>query len=446
MHQLFLSRVQALISARPWRSAYTQGAAKLASSVLLAQVISFLGGLLLARYLYPPATQDLVAGFLWLVNSLVPLVTLRYDVGIVMPRGDRSASQVFRLSFLSAVAVPLLAIPAVILCGAMGWGHWSSLLWIPPTIFGLGLTNTFIGWCNRRHFFGMQSTTKVILAALYPAFAALACVWVGARPTNLPAAYGLATLCGAAIFAVSLHRTGTLPDLAWRRLDWRMLWKTARRYRQLPLVSMPSYTLNMASVAVLVTSLQVFTAGTCASFNLVFQILRVPAVLLGMAVGQVFTARAATLVSQPAALRRITLGTMGGLTLLAIPFALVFVWFGPFLFTLVYGEAWREAGEFSRWLAWGAASGLVTTPLAMLPTLLHANRGQFGLTIIIATARCGVGWMATRGASPWQVVVGCTLVDLAAAAFFLLFVLWLLHRQSKAANASSAPASLAARP
>jgi O-antigen/teichoic acid export membrane protein len=425
------SWLKPLIASRPWENRYAQGAAKLAGSVLLAQIIAFIGGLILARYLYPPATQDLVASFLWLINTLTPLATLRYDVGIIMPKSDRAASQVFRLSIVTTLLMPCMSIPVILLCGQLGYGQWASLLWIPPTIFAQGLTNTFIGWCNRMHFFGMQSTTKIILAALYPAFAALACLIWGAHSANLPAAYSLATIAGAAIFAAALGRTGTFPKLALRWPNWRALSKTAYRYRQLPLLSVPGYTLNMASVAVLVASLQSFTPGTSASFNLVFQILRVPAVLIGMAVGQVFTAKAATLVSDASALRRLTLRSMAALTMLAIPFALTFSWFGPYIFGLVYGDAWREAGDFSRWLAWGAATGLVTTPLAMIPTLLHSNRIGLVISALIAIARCSVGWLATQGVSPWTVVIGCTLVDIGAAVVFVLFVFWLLYRQAK---------------
>lgn len=423
------SWLKPLIASRPWNNRYSQGAAKLAGSVLLAQVIAFIGGLILARYLYPPATQDQMARFLWLINTLTPLCTLRYDIGIVMPKGERGAIKVFQLSFLSSMLTALLAVPAVVLCGIQHYDTWSSLLWVPCTILAQGVTNTFIGWCNRRHFFGMQSTTKVILAACYPLLAAGACLLWGANPANLPAAYSLAAVLGAGVFAIALHRTSTLPTVLWRYRDWRRLWTTAYSYRQLPLLSMPSYTINMASFVVLINALQSFTAGTSASFNLVFQILRVPAVLVGMAVGQVFTAKAATLINQPAALAKLTLATVGGLTALAVPFALTFVFFGPFGFTCIYGPAWREAGEFSQWLAWGAASALIATPLGILPTLLHSNRAQFFLTLVIASARCSVGWMASQGASPRAIIIGSTVVDVAATVVFLLFVFWLLHRQ-----------------
>jgi O-antigen/teichoic acid export membrane protein len=422
----FLSSVRLFVGQSPWRNRYTQGAAKLAFSVMLAQGITFLGSLILARFFYPPETQDQMAGFLWLFYTLTPLSTMRYDIGIVVPKGERGASQIFRLSVLSALVLAGLSIPVIIVCGLLNFGSWSNLLWVPVSILTQGFTNTFIGWCNRRHFFGMQSTTRVILAAFYPLLAVIFFIIWGPRAPNLPAAFTLASLLGATIFAVLLHRTGTLPSLSWASLQWRRLVHTATRHRHLPLLNVPSYTLNMISLVVLVSSLQHFSAGTSASFNLIYQILRVPAMLVGMAIGQVFTAKAATLLGNSRELRRLILVTLCGLSVLAIPFGLLFTFWGKSIIALVYGPAWSDAGAFSCWLVWGAACALITSPLNVAPSLLNGNRGQLILTIVIAGSRCLLSWFTIRGESPWLLVIGSSCIDVVATMLFVWFILKLV--------------------
>ncbi len=436
-----LASVRSFAGHSPWRNRYTQGAAKLAFSVMLAQGITFIGSLILARFFYPPETQDQMAGFLWLVYTLTPLATMRYDIGIVMPKGERGASQIFRLSVLSALVLAGLSIPVIIVCGILNIGLWSNLLWVPVSILTQGFTNTFIGWCNRRHFFGMQSTTRVILAAFYPLLAVLFFFIWGPRATNLPASFTLAGLLGATIFALLLYRTGTLPSLSWASLQWRRLVHTATRYRHLPLLNVPSYTLNMASLVVLVSSLQHFSAGTSASFNLIYQILRVPAMLVGMAIGQVFTAKAATLLGNSRELRRLILFTISGLSVLAVPFGMLFTFWGESIIALVYGPAWSDAGAFSRWLVWGAACALITTPLNVAPTLLHGNRGQLILTIIIAGSRCLLSWLTVRGDSPWLLVIGSSCIDVISTLLFVWFVLKLLKSPATPPSLQPAAAS-----
>jgi O-antigen/teichoic acid export membrane protein len=351
---------------------------------------------------------------------------MRYDIGIVVPKGERGASQIFRLSVLSALVLAGVSIPVIIVCGLLNFGSWSNLLWVPVSILTQGFTNTFIGWCNRRHFFGMQSTTRVILAAFYPLLAVIFFIIWGPRAPNLPAAFTLASLLGATIFALLLHRTGTLPSLSWASLQWRRLIHTATRYRHLPLLNVPSYTLNMISLVVLVSSLQNFSAGTSASFNLIYQILRVPAMLVGMAIGQVFTAKAATLLGNSRELRRLILVTLCGLSVLAIPFGLLFTFWGKSIIALVYGPAWSDAGAFSCWLVWGAACALITSPLNVAPSLLNGNRGQLILTIVIAGSRCLLSWFTIRGESPWLLVIGSSCIDVVATMLFVWFILKLV--------------------
>ena len=434
-----LASVRLFAGQNPWRNRYTQGAAKLAFSVMLAQGITFIGSLILARFFYPPETQDQMAGFLWLFYTLTPLSTMRYDIGIVVPKGERGAGQIFRLSVLSALVLAALSIPVIIVCGILNFGQWSNLLWVPVSILTQGFTNTFIGWCNRRHFFGMQSTTRVILAAFYPLLAVIFFFIWGPHAPNLPAAFTLASLLGATIFALLLHRTGTLPSLSWASLQWRRLIHTASRHRHLPLLNVPSYTLNMISLVVLVSSLQHFSAGTSASFNLIYQILRVPAMLVGMAIGQVFTAKAATLLGHSRELRRLILVTICGLSVLAIPFGLLFTFWGESIIALVYGPAWSDAGAFSRWLVWGAACALITSPLNVAPSLLNGNRGQLILTIAIAGSRCLLSWLTVRCDSPWMLVIGSSCVDVVATMLFVWFVLRLL--KSPATSPSLQPAT-----
>jgi O-antigen/teichoic acid export membrane protein len=195
----------------------------------------------------------------------------------------------------------------------------------------------------------------------------------------------------------------------------------------------------MISLVVLVSSLQHFSAGTSASFNLIYQILRVPAMLVGMAIGQVFTAKAATLLGHSRELRRLILVTICGLSVLAIPFGLLFTFWGESIIALVYGPAWSDAGAFSRWLVWGAACALITSPLNVAPSLLNGNRGQLFLTIGIAGSRCLLSWLTVRCDSPWMLVIGSSCVDVVATMLFVWFVLRLL--KSPATSPSLQPAT-----
>ncbi|MFN0128175.1 MAG: lipopolysaccharide biosynthesis protein [Verrucomicrobiales bacterium] len=411
-------------------SRYFRGSMGLAGGVLLAQGIAFAGGTVLAR-LYVKETQDAYAAFVALVTTVVPIATLRYDVGVVMPEDEEDGADVFRLSVLLALAASVLSVAVVVLGGLFGWQTWSHLGWLPPALLAQAVSASVIGWCNRRHFFAMQTTAKVVQAAAFPLLAGVAWWYGGAVPGHLTAAYALASVLGALIIAYALARTGTAPRLRPGVFVLNRLVAQARRYRLLPLVNLPMYAVNTASLGTLVWSLQYFPSGTSACFMLVMQILRVPVVLLGMSIGQVLTARSARLISQPQQLRRLALRTAMGLTLAGMALAVFFSLFGPWTFTLVYGQGWRQAGEYSQWLSWGAGAGLVTTPFAMLPTLLHSNTGQLVLTVIVALARAAIAWWGVTHSSDSIIVIGASVIDVLGAAAFLAYLAWLLHRAAR---------------
>lgn len=410
-------------------SRYVRGSMGMAGGVLLSQFIAFVGGLVLAR-LYPAATQDAYAAFVALVTTVVPIATLRYDVGVVMPEEEENAADVFRLSLFLAVATSMACAVVVVPGVLLGWKGWSQLGWLPFTLLAQAASASIIGWCNRRHFFAMQTTAKVVQAAAFPLLAAVAWWQGGSVPGHLTAAYALASIFGAVMITYALRRTGAAPGLRPGDFVASRMLAQARRYRLLPGVNLPMYAVNMASLATLVWSLQYFPSGTSACFMLVMQILRVPVVLLGMSIGQVFTARAARLMEQPAGLRRVALRTGAGLGLAGLGLAVFFALFGPWIFTTAYGQDWRQAGEFSQWLGWGAGAGLVITPFAMVPTLLHSNTGQLLLTLVAAAARLAVAWWGVVTKSASTIVVGASIIDVVSAAAFIAYLAWLLRRHS----------------
>jgi O-antigen/teichoic acid export membrane protein len=160
-----------------------------------------------------------------------------------------------------------------------------------------------------------------------------------------------------------------------------------------------------------------------------------------MAIGQVFTAKAATLLGNSRELRRLILVTLCGLSVLAIPFGLLFTFWGKSIIALVYGPAWSDAGAFSCWLVWGGACALITTPLSVAPTLLQGNREQLILTIVIAGSRCLLSWLTIRCDSPWLLVIGSTCIDVFSTMLFVGFVLWLLKRPAVPPSLQPATAS-----
>jgi O-antigen/teichoic acid export membrane protein len=396
----------------------------LSSGALLAQIISFVGGAVLARYMYPPAAQDLQASFAALLATVAPILTLRYDAAIVLPAKDEDARHLCWLNLFIAGATTALVAAAVVGVSATGSFRSPALWALPLAVLAQGLTQPILGWCTRKGLFVIQSAARIAQAIALPLAGTLAYFTLGSRPENLPWALTASLALSLILLLILLLRTGNLP---WRALDRpsrTTLSALARSFRRLPLVNTPMNLADLGSQAVLIWCLTSISDGMSACFVQATTVLRAPMLLLGMAVAQVYAGRAARLVDDPAALRRLTRRTILSLCAPALGMAVVITLAGPWLFAGIYGEPWRLSGEFSQFLVWGFACNLIISPVSMLPTILHKNVGQLLQSLGLGASRLAVGLLAWQHRDPLLLVISAAAVDIV---FNLLFVGYILR-------------------
>ena len=141
-----------------------------------------------------------------------------------------------------------------------------------------------------------------------------------------------------------------------RGAPWREL---ARRHRDFPLYRAPQVTLNALSQSLPVLLLAAFF-GTAAAghYSLAASVLAAPMVLLAKSVNDVFYPHVASAVNRgepiTASLAKTTL-VMAAVGL--VPFGAMVV-LGPWLFALLFGDPWWQAGEYARWMAVWLYKGL----------------------------------------------------------------------------------------
>ena len=103
--------------------------------------------------------------------------------------------------------------------------------------------------------------------------------------------------------------------------------------------------------------------------------LKAPATLVGSAVSQALYPRLTG--AQPADAQRAVRQIMALLGAVALGLMLMLMVAGPWLFRLVFGAAWQEAGELARALAPYIAVHFVAAPLAVVTMAWKAQRWAF---------------------------------------------------------------------
>jgi O-antigen/teichoic acid export membrane protein len=159
----------------------------------------------------------------------------------------------------------------------------------------------------------------------------------------------------------------------FRPLQFAAMREAAMAYRSFPLYNALPAVMNTATLSIPVFLLtRVFDEQVTGQFNLCRQTIFLPVTFFATSFMQVYMQRASSTVAAGGAvlpsLRR-SVQLLGGL---ALALVLVLLTAGPFLFGLVFGAQWTEAGTYARILALPIALQFVVVPLTpLLPALGH---------------------------------------------------------------------------
>lgn len=391
----------------------------LAGGTGVAQALTILTAPVFTR-LYSPEDFGLAAVFAGLLGLILVVSTLKYELAVPLPESDQDAIDVVALCIISVLATSVVALALVFafgsgVAGLLGVPELADYLWLVPVAVLLGGSYVaFSYWATRTKRFPVIATTRVWQALVSIAIKAVA-FKAGA------VALLFAQVASHGVGASSLGRL-VLARAELARVSWRGIWRSAVRYRRFPIYSSGSGLLNVAGIqAPPLLFAAIFGPAAAGLYALANAVLHLPMSLIGTAIGQVFYATAAES-------RR--LGTLGGefanlhekLAHIALPPMLLLMLVAPDLFALVFGEAWRQAGDFARWMALWLYFSFVTSPLSSVFFVLEKQAAAliFQITKFLARALAII-------AGAWIGDLGLTIIlfSSVSAAAFIGLLLWL---------------------
>jgi O-antigen/teichoic acid export membrane protein len=226
---------------------------------------------------------------------------------------------------------------------------------------------------------------------------------------------------GAAVGALILSAAALrLNGHVFAGVSLAQMWSMAKRYRRFAFMSTPSALMNTIGLrAPLLILLFAFGTDVGGQYALAERVAILPVTLIAAAVSQVYYSHAAPLARrQDDALRSMFLRTTRSLALLAIAPMIIVVLAAPFLFGLVFGEDWTQAGIYSAILAPWFYVTLITNPTGRTLDVLerqdlHMVREGLRLGRLGATAVAILVLQPTpAGAMIMLSVVGCVTYGL----------------------------------
>jgi O-antigen/teichoic acid export membrane protein len=399
-------------------SKFLRNVAVITGGTAAAQLITFAFSPLITR-LYGPEAFGVLGVFLAALAVVMPLSNLTYGIAIVIPKSDREAKALIKLSILIGLVVTILLGMALgifhkPIANAIGFTAASSLLFLGPiVVFFSATAQPLQQWLVRRKQFRVISRIALIEATVSGSSKTAIGLIVATAPVllMLNATVGIVNTL---LLWQSARRTlmgeRQEPSDSLNESTNAISFKAvAFKYRDFPLFRTPQVWLNTVSHSIPTLMLAAFVGPAAAGFySMARRVLGLPSTLISKAVGTVFLPHITAASHRSEKLRPLIIKSTLALGLVGLlPFTIVVV-FGPGLFLFIFGDKWGVAGEYARWLAIWLYFGFINVPSVQSIPLLDLQ-GYFLLyEILVVALRMGA---LTYGAIVFE-------SDLAAVALF----------------------------
>ncbi len=339
----------------------------LASGTVLARVIAFATMPVITR-IYSPADMGVLAVFTSLTAMLVPLGTLRYPSAIPLPRHEGLAVNLVMmcgllLLFTSALSVLFFCFFSPFAFQLLSMNQLLPYWWLLPVAFAsMGLYELLTSWAVREKMFIPIAKTIALQSA------SGAIVKIGLGMLGFQA---LGLLIGQ-IFSGAGGIFSLLKNLQYklkanlRHVSGKRIWFLFKRYADFPKYRLLSQLLVVLSMqAPLLFFAWRFGAAPAGQLGLALTMIGLPMALFGQSTGQAYYAEIARIGKQsPGTIYQITKNVIRKLFLASIAPSLVLLLFGPWLFDVVFGAVWREAGVYTRILTLYLIAQFIYSPIA----------------------------------------------------------------------------------
>ena len=254
---------------------------------------------------------------------------------------------------------------------------------MPVSLAAIGLNQSLIYWAIRRQRFDLVSRSTVA-QGIGQAAAQIGAGFLHGGPVGLAAGHAF----GRVVAPLTIWRALREDRALGHARHLSEVSEVARQHRRFPFVTLWSSLINAGSAELPVWILAAaFAPSVVGWFALTVRVLQAPMALVGLAVGQVYYARAAR--DPRATLRAQTLTAAKRLFALAAgPMALILI-AGPILFAVVFGVEWLPAGRYAQWLAPWLLLVFVSSPISTLVFVLERQRAELAFQVVFLAGRVG---------------------------------------------------------
>lgn len=366
-------------------SVFYKNIAIVAGGNITAKLIGILLTPVITR-LYSPADYGVYNIFMSIIGVTGSLVTLRYAVVIPVAKDERTSDNVLKLCFSITFVLSLLWVITIFVFGDTLSEYYKSeelktFVWLIPLVFfGQGIYEALNQWAVRNKQFRLITRTKISQSVSSTGLK-IGLGFLNVKPLGLFVGHIAQEVAGISTLLTKLIKT---KPTFFREFAWPEIKQVAIRYKKFPLIQSWSQLLLASGVQLPVLFLGMYYgAEVVGIFGLAKSMIQLPMGLIGDSVAQVYYAEISKLgKDNPDKIYRLTVTLIKRLFFIGlIPVAFLII-LGPWLFSVVFGSEWHDAGVYARYLSIYILMSLISTPVAHIFNLYERMDLQLILNIV----------------------------------------------------------------
>ncbi|MCP3032854.1 oligosaccharide flippase family protein [Halobacillus sp. A1] len=366
----------------------------MATGTAAAQLVNILLQPVITR-LYGPEAYGLMGTFMAIVAIIGPVAAFAYPIAIVLPKSDKDAKGLIRLSLYITTAVAVI-VGLILLFLHQPIVNIFNMESIAPYLFLIPIVIIFAGllqvseqWFIRTNQFAVNANATFFQAILLNGSKA----GIGFFYPVAPVLIVLSSLNNGvkALFMILFARKSSYKSSSEEDDKPVSLKELAKRHNDFPMFRAPQVFINAISQnlpIILLTSL--FGPAAAGFYSICKTVLAMPSQLIGKSVGDVFYPRITEAAHKGESITHLV--KKATLALAAVGFLpyLIVILFGPWLFSFVFGADWVTAGEYARWIALWMFFMFINQPSVKSLPVMGAQAFHLRFTIFNLVIRMGL--------------------------------------------------------
>jgi O-antigen/teichoic acid export membrane protein len=347
------------------RNQFLKNVSTLVFGTIISQAVVVLSSPLLSR-LFSVEAFGILAIFTSFTIFFAVLSTGRYEFAIGLPESDDKALKVFKLIIYTGASVSILYFVIIFLLKAVfkiydktGFLVQDESYIAPLYIFFIAIYSALGYWKQRK-----KEYKKITIAnALQVVSTTIFSILFGILKFDSGMIWGL--IIG--VFTSSFYLFFTEKKLIKTIIRQKDIKSVAKEYYSFPrymIFSDLSLTASQQFIPILFSAL--YSTTIVGFFSMANRMLRLPNIVITSSIGNVFRNDAIDEIREKGNCEQLYKSTFKKLVLMSFPCYFVLFIISPYIFELIFGEKWYEAGVFARIISVFLLVEFIATPLNTL--------------------------------------------------------------------------------